>query len=1043
VDIIKFSIQKPVTIVVLSLLILLFGFLALDKLPYRLTPNVVQPQISVKTLWQGASPYEVEREIIQKQEEMLKSTPNLEEYLSTSADNYGEVTLTFAIGTNMNQAMLDVSNKLAQVDRYPQNVDKPILSSSGANASPVVWLGFVTLEDNTKDIDTYKTYLDNEISEQFERLNGVAALFETGGRVEEVHISLDMQKLASYKLTIDQVVAKIEVENSDISAGSVDISRRSYRVRTTAAFKTKASLENLTIIDSGQGEVKLRDIAIIEKTYAKKYKTIFQMRPDLEVPQKAVVIGIRPESNTNIVDLTDRIEVLYNKLNAGVLKEQGLEIKWLHDKRDYIKDAISLVQNNILIGAILATIILLLFLRSIVATTVVAFAIPISIIATFIILFALERSLNTISLAGISFAVGMLLDSAIVVLENIDRHRKMGKGFFESAYEGTSEVWGALIASALTTIAVFVPVIFLEDEAGQLFKDIALAVTAAITFSLFVSISLIPMFWKQLMNFKATHKEHMTPGKPSLLVRFGFSISHFLMAIVSWSLKHTRNQLIVITSLILFSIGSIYTLFPKMEYLPQGNQNFIMNLLIPPPGLSYEEGKGIGETLLTGLKPHFGTPEDDSAGIARMFYVAAGDFILSGAVASDPERVKELLPLLRQNVNQFPGIYGISMQSSIFSRGIGKGRSIDIDISGHSIEALAKSGGELFGRIKEIIPGAQIRPQPSIELLYPEVRIVPNRSTLTQLGLNSTQLGFYSDVILDGRKISEYKEEGKYAIDILLKSLHQVDTPETLLERQIATPSGELVPLSMLASLQHSYGISSIRHYDGKRTITLQVTPPLTMTLEEAMETIDQNILQGFSQNGVALTLSGEASKLTQTIGNMQFNLIVALIIIYLLLSALFSNFIYPLVILFTVPLATAGGFIGLWLTNKFVATQPLDVLTMLGFIILIGIVVNNAILIVHQALNHIKKESMEYKEAILASTRSRLRPIFMSSLTSVFGMLPLVLMPGSGSEFYRGLGSVITGGLAFSTLFTIFLTPVLLYMVMRLLHTLKSLGKK
>jgi HAE1 family hydrophobic/amphiphilic exporter-1 len=1035
---IDLSIKKPVGVVVGVVLILMFGFVALTQLPYKLTPNVVQPEIGVTTLWPGATPSEVERDIIDKQEEHLKSTPNLVAYEATASDNMAEITLTFEVGTDMNKALLEVSNKLSQVDRYPENVEKPVIASAGANASPVIWMGFVANEGNDRDIDTYKTYLENEVKEQLERVKGVASIFIPGGTSEQMHIKLSPDRLAAYGLTIEQVAAAVQAENRDTSAGTVDIDRRTYRVRTTARFTSPEQLEQMILFHDGTRTVRLGDVATVAKGYEKVKANILVATKQQGI-NKALIYGIRVDPAANVVDTTNRVEAVVKHLNENVLPARDIRLEWFYDQRDYIQGAIDLVKQNIAVGGVLAVIILLLFLRSLSATAVVALAIPISIISTFIVLSAMDRSLNTISLAGISFAVGMLLDSAIVVLENIDRHRKMGKRFFQAAHDGAMEVWGALIASALTTIAVFLPVIFLESEAGQLFKDIAIAVTAAITFSLFVSISVIPMFWTQLMKF--TSKEHKLTDEElaakqqheSLLVTFGRGINNLIMAGVRWSLKRRINQLLTVVSLGSAAVVIVWLLFPKMEYLPQGNQNLVLNILIPPPGLSEAESKAVGQGLYDYMKPHYGEEVDGVPPIKRSFFVSSGDFIIQGMISDHEQRAAEYIPFMMPAVNSFPGIFGITLQRGVFEQGIGEGRNIDIDISGEDMTALANIGGMLFGTISKQMPGAQVRPVPSIEVLFPEARLLPDRNALASVGMNSSGFGFSADVLLDGRKISEYVEEGKKSIDMILKSDDEaVDSPEALYRTQVATPNAGLVPMSELSRLVHTTGITKIRHVGGKRTITLQVTPPMTMTLEEAVETLEGGILSGMREKGMfkgaEVKLAGKADKLAQTVGSMKWNLLFALAIVYLLMSALFGNFIYPLVIMFTVPMAAAGGFIGLSLTNAFVAPQPLDILTMLGFIILIGIVVNNAILIVHQSLNNVRYHEMEHKEAIIEATYSRLRPIFMSSMTSIFGMLPLVLVPGPGSEFYRGLGSVITGGLAFSMIFTLFVTPALMY---------------
>lgn len=1024
---IRFSLLRPVVITVGVILILIFGFIAQERLPRQLTPNVIQPEIAINTLWPGASPKEIERDIIQEQELVLKNTPGLEKYESKSQDNIGTLTLTFDLGTDIDKAMLDVSNKLNEVDTYPENVEKPVIKATGETASPVIWTMLQTLEGNPIDIDHYKTYLENEVREHYERIPGVAELMMRSGTEDEMQVILNMEKMAAYGLSMDKIISIIQRNNVDISAGSMDLDRRSYRIRTTSQYKGPQDIESLVLVSNGKQEVHLRDIADVRYGYAKK--TAISLVDGI----KGLIIGVKPENDANIVKLTDDVEAMVNKLNETQLKKMGLTIRWLNDKRDYIQGAIDLVQQNILVGGILAIIVLLIFLRAISSTTVIALAIPISIIATFIILDLLGRSLNTISLAGISFSVGMLVDSAIVVLENIDRHKKMGKKFFDAAYEGTTEVWGALIASALTTIAVFLPIIFLQNEAGQLFKDIAIAVTAAVSFSLFVSISVIPMLWNQLMKFSA-HETHQHKEKVSFIVSLGHTINDKIMYYVHWTLKSKAHQLTTVLLLVLFSAFSSWILFPKMEYLPEGNRNLVFSIMIPPPGLSYQEGKEIGESIYTKLEKYTKSDVDGYPQVERLFYVSGGDFMIFGVLTVDPTRAAELIPVLKKVANSYPGIFGISVQAGVFERGLGKGRTVDIDISGESIEEIASAGGQLFGIVQQTIKGAQIKPEPSIELLFPEVKIIPERERLNAVGLDARALGIIADVLMDGRKISEFKVDGKKKIDLILKAdQKEINSPEDLYHALVATPTGDLVTFDSLSSLERSTSISVIRHLGGKRTITLQVTPPKDLTVQEAIEIIQEKVLPQVKNPNLKIELTGTADRLLETISSMKWNLTLAVVITYLLMAALFGNFFYPLIIMITLPLAAAGGFIGLALTNTFIAAQALDILTMLGFIILIGIVVNNAILIVHQSLNLVRNHAMEHKEAIIEATHSRLRPIFMSTLTSLFGMLPLILAPGPGSEFYRGLGSVITGGLAFSTLFTLFVIPALLLFAIKM----------
>ena len=1033
-DLIKFSIKNPVTIIVSVLIVVMFGFLSLDKLPYQLTPNVTKPEIKITTMWGGATPYEIEREIIEEQENVLKSLNNLVEYESSSKDNYGEITLTFKLGTDIQKALLDVSNKLNEVSSYPVNVDKPMIKT--ASASPIIWCMLQTKDDNPRHIDEYKTFFDDELKAHIERVDGVADMMTGGGREKQMHIILDTKKLASYSLNIDQVIKTLQSENVDISAGTQDISRRSYRVRTVSKFNKPEDIEDILIYSDRQTRIKLNDIAKVEFGYQDASSVAMFLGKD------GIFFGVQPSGDANIVALTNEVENVVNRLNKDVLDQKGLKIKWIYDQRPYIVGAVDLVQQNIMIGGVLAVFVLILFLRSISPTAVVAVAIPISVVGTFIVLDMMGRSLNTISLAGISFAVGMLVDSAIVVLENIDRHRKMGKSISEAAYVGTSEVWGALIASASTTMAVFLPIIFLQDEAGQLFKDIAIAVVASVTFSLFVSISVIPMLWKKFAG--VSNKGVKDSSK---ITRFGDKIVDSFMVIVEWSLQSFKTKIMMITVLTILSFSTIYSLFPKMDYLPQGNKNLIFNILIPPPGLSYEQRYEMGDYLMNKMKPYVNNDVDGYPAISRLFYVSFGDFIIFGGTSAHEDRAAELIPLFRPIINTMPGVFGVSLQSGVFEQGIGKGKVVNVDISGEKIEDIASIGAQLFMATNGAVKGAQVRPVPSIELLYPEVRIIPNRDALKAVGMSSADLGVVVDVLMNGRKIGDFEQDGKKKIDMNIKAdATQIQTPQDILNAQIALPDGTLTQVSSLASTINTTGISEIRHFKGKRTITLQVTPPPNMTIQETMEVLT-GVIDGMKAKGltnnVTIGLSGTADKLSETIGMLAQNFILAIIIIYLLMSALFGNFIYPIVIMFTVPLATAGGFVGLKLTNMFLAPQPLDVLTMLGFIILVGIVVNSAILIVHQSLNLIHKEGMPHKEAVLEATRTRIKPIYMSALTSIFGMLPLVLVPGPGSEFYRGLGSVITGGLVLSTFLTIFVTPALLMFFIKAIEVTKRTKNK
>ncbi|GMV99541.1 MAG: acriflavine resistance protein B [Candidatus Hydrogenedentota bacterium] len=1025
-NIIQFSIEKPVTVIVGVLFVVMFGILALLKIPYQLSPNVEEPVISVRTVWPGATPYEIERDIIEEQEKVLKGVPGLYEMESQSSNGNGQITLRFRIGSDVNEALLRVSNKLDEVPSYPENVDKPVINASGAESSPVVWVVLKTLEGNDRDIYTYRTFLENEVRQYFDRIPGVADLMINGGSESQMHVMVNPERLAAYGLTIEQVIQALRSENANVSAGLLGVGRRDYRIRTVAEYRSTEDILNVVVHADGMREVTVGDVATVEFGFAKLEI------PTLNKGDKGLTFGVKPEPNTNVLELTDHVEQVVHELNAGLLKENGVYFDWVNDQRPYIRGAIALLKENIAIGGFLAVIVLLLFLRKIAPTVVIFVAIPISVIGTFIFMSALGSTLNVVSLAGIAFAVGMLVDNAIVVLENIDRHKHMGKTAAKAAYDGTAEVWGAVLASSLTNIAVFLPVIFLEEEAGQLFRDIALAVACSMSLSLIVSITVVPMLANRLYGMGRDIGFDEGASTRGILGLIGAGFSKVTMTVLGVILRNRVTQLATIVLLTSSAVGATYALMPKMEYLPQGNRDLIMNIIVPPPGLSFDERMAIGKKLMDFFEPYYEPGYEGYPGIRNTFFSGRDQTIVLGIVSADQMRTPELLPLCRKAIATIPGVFGVSNQASIFSRGIGRGRTIDVNLSGNDIDQLVADAKSMFGMAMQSMPGTQIRPQPSLELAFPESIFVPDRERLRAVGMTAQQLGTGIDVLMDGRDIGDFKQEGDKKIDLVVKVADtQIETPEQLNNALLATPKGGTVPVSSLANMVESAGLTEIRHLERNRTITLQVTPPYEITLQEAMETFTGTIVPEMKSKGmlegVVVELSGNADKLTDTRKALQWNFVVAALICYLLMSALLSNFVYPLIIMLTVPLASAGGFIGLRLLNVLIVPQQLDILTMLGFIILVGVVVNNPILIVYQALNLVRFEGMDHKAAVMESTRTRLRPIYMSATTSIIGLLPLVLWPGPGSELYRGLGSVMLGGMALSTVFTVFLIPPLL----------------
>ena len=1023
-NLIETSIKNPVTVAVGVIFLVIFGVISFFRIPVQLTPDVETLRVTVSTFWRGASPFEMESEVVNEQEDELRGIAGLVRLDSESSESSSEVILEFAPGADIDSKVVKVSNRLDQVREYPDEVERPVITTVDPRANAMAWFILKPLADNPADINLYYDFADEVIRTRLERVPGVGASNVFGGRERRIEVLFDSVALAQRNITIAELAASIDRENENFSAGSFNEGKRQYLVRTVGEYRTMEDIGNIAVTTGPSGiPVYLRDIATVRLGYEDPGYTVRQNG------EPSIAVNVLRESGANSIEVKDAVFAAVEELNAGVLKDNGLHLRNVYEETGYIKNAIRLVRNNLIIGGVLAVTVLLLFLRSASSTMIVAIAIPSSVIGTFMVFEALGRTINVVSLAGMSFAVGMVIDNSIVVLENVYRHMQMGKSRLEAAYEGTTEVWGAVLASTLTTAAVFIPIIFIEEQTGQLFRDIAIAISVSVILSLLVSVTVIPSASSKYLSAKGARSLEGLDIM-SRLLGLAQRVSGFINRFTERIMTSVRKRVILVASFTLLSIVLIIAVFPRTEYLPTGNRNLFFGILVPPPGYNVDEYTAIGEQIEADLAPYIKGESADGRDLPRIknfFYVARGKQIFMGAVAEDRKELKELFPVLQQTVSRIPGTFGVIIQPSIFNSNIGEGRSIDVHVSGDDLDEILKTARSVFFMSMESIPGAQVRPVPSLDLGNPELRIITNREATSRVGITNSELGFAVRSLIDGVGASEFNLEGQ-EVDIVLRAQQDFSEKTQDIENiMITSPSGRVITLGALARISLESGPEQINHHERQRVITIQITPPEEVTLEEAIETINENIISVLEKSGGAgertnFILAGTADKLATAKDALQWNFLLAVVISFLLMAALFGSFLHPLVILVTVPFASLGGFLGLFALNLF-TYQPLDILTMLGFVILIGIVINNAILIVHQALNNIRA-GMEQQMAIRESVKVRIRPIFMSTLTSVFGMLPLVLAPGEGSELYKGLGSVVVGGLVLSTAFTLFLIP-------------------
>ncbi len=1019
---IQWAINRPVTISVGVILVVLFGVLSVFGLPIQLTPDVTVPTLTVATTWPGATPTEVEAEIIEDQEEALKSLPGLVSMKSEARQGQANITLELEVGSSLEEALVRVTNLLSQVPDYPETARQPVVSTASSTGPPLAVL--VIQRPDGGAVSQYGTFVDEVIVPRLERIRGVASIRLVAGREQEVHVDFDPTALAARGLTVGQLARAVQGELRDISGGDIPLGKRRYIVRTELTPDDPRRLEETVLTTGPDGTpVRLGDVATVT--------------PGLRKPSAVGMVNGSPsmalllfrEAGFNVLEVTREIYAVTERLQTRYLAPEGLEMRIVSDQVGYIEGALALVEQNLLIGALLAIVVLLLFLRSVSASVVVAVSIPVSVIGTALGMSLFGRTINLVSLAGMAFAVGMVVDNSIVVLEAIDTWRDK-KSVKQAALTGTREVWGAILASTLTTAAVFVPIIGWQDEVGELLRDVAVAISTAVMVSLVVSVLVIPSFSAKLLRRRKGAQSDDEVQVTGVRARIGGQV-HWI----------ARSPLRAFVVAVLGLGGAAWlglSMLPSLEYLPTGNRNVVFGVVLPPPGYSVEEMESIGQTIQDQLVQHTGVEKDGKPSLNRSFFVGQPDNAFMGAVSDDPTRMKEVVAMVRAAQASVPGVFAFANQASLFGRNLGGGRAIEIDLLSSDQIGTIQFGQRLMGALREALPGAQVRPIPGLDFGAPEFRVVPRRAQAARFGLTGPDLGLLVDAYVDGAIIGEYGVAGEPKRDVLLRAKGvAIDDPEALATAPVPTPTGRVVPLSQVASIDETLGPTVIQHIERRRALTMQVSPPDDIALEDAIakvrnEVVGPLIEQGAAPDDMAVEYSGSAGNLDRAKRQFAEALALALLISFLLLAALFEDFLAPLAILVSVPLAGAGGVVTLRLVDKWLGAQPLDMMTALGFIILIGVVVNNAILVVDGALTRMR-DGMVLADAVADAVRRRVRPIAMSALTSLAGLLPLVLFPGDGSELYRGVGAVVLGGLALSTALTLYLVPAVFTVLWRI----------
>ena len=1000
----RLALSNPVAVAVGCILLVIFGLLSLSRLPVQMTPNIDRPTITVSTGWRAAAPAEVESEILEPQENLLRDVPGLQRMTSTASQGRASITLEFDVNADLNRSLIEVINRLNQVQRLPVDAGEPVVRvGTDQFGDTIAWFAIRPVEGNMRPIIEYQDFVNEVIRERLERIPGVSSANPRGGRPFEIRISFDPYRAAAIGVDLTRIGQRLG-QNADVSAGFQEVGRRQFTLRFAGQYSI-ADLDNL-VLDWREGRpVFLGDVATVERVMRDSSGVMTQNGGP------SISMNVIAEPGVNVLEVMAELQATVEELRTTHLEPAGLSIVQVSDDTIYIRQSIAMVATNLLLGMGLAIVVLWWFFRKMRATLMVALAIPLCLCFAFLVLDGAGRTLNVISLAGLAFAVGMVLDAAIVVLENIVRQREMGRAPLEAADRGTGQVYGALLASTATTVAIFVPVIFLQDEAGQLFADLAVVISAAIICSLLVALIVLPTASYRLL------------GDATLVDRKANWWQKATGVIMNLT-DTPRRRWGWISSLTVVPILVGALLLPPADYLPEGQRNFIFGFIQTPSGMGPDTAERelvnvVNERLMPFLEG------ERQPQIRNSFVGFFGSGAFFGIRADNDQEVDQLVDIVNNEILAgFPDTFGRANRQPIFG---GRGsRRIDVDLQAADFEDLLEAGQLGFGLIQRVLPGATVRPVPGLELAEPELRLVPDDRRIAELGWTRSDVATLIRALGSGAFLGDYFD-GDRRLDVVLRGERWL-TPEELMGMPLHTPSGRIATLGELTRLELTAGPNQIRRVDRRRTLSLQVTPPSGMPMETAIETlrseVEPQLRAALPTDGV-ITYRGTAEALGETLRNLGGSFILAIVILYLLISALFRSFRDSILVLMTIPMATVGGIVALRITGA-ITGQAMDMLTMIGFVILLGLVVNNAILLVYRARDG-ERDGLGRREAVETAVRLRLRPILMSTFTSLFGMMPLLLLPGAGTELYRGLAAVIVGGMALSTLFTLILLPSLL----------------
>ncbi|WLR50627.1 efflux RND transporter permease subunit [Bacillus tianshenii] len=997
------SVKRPVGVIMIVLAVIALGLVSLRDLAVDLYPDVDFPIAVVATSYPGAAPEEVEKLISKPVESSVSAIEGVETVQSRSQPNSSLVILQFSTGTDLDNALIEVREKVDQVKgALPEDANDPSVLRFDPQQIPVMYMGLTG--DKPEKL---QLIAENQVQPYLERAEGVASVSIDGGKTREIQVELDSGKLAQYRLTSSQIVQAIGAENVSTSAGVISKGSQELQIRVEGEFESVDDIRDAIIPLPQGGEIKLEEVATIIDTY-KDVQTISKVNGE-----ESIVLSALKQSDGNTIEVADALLEAMDEINEDL--PEGVELSVVFDTSTFIRDSIKSVTTNMIVGGALAVFVLFLFLRSIRATLVVGMSIPIAIIATFTLMYFTGETVNILTMGGLALGIGMMVDSSIVILENVFSYRQDGASIKEAAMKGASELASAVIASTTTSLVVFLPIVFVDGIASELFTPLALTVSFSLIASLVVSLTLIPMLSSQLLR-KPIKAEKEQKG---WFVRIFGKINKVYERLLNWVLGHRKTTILVT---VLAVVGS-FAVAPQIgtEFIPASDQGQVQIDLETPSGSKIETTEAVAAQITQEMESY--------EKVIQTSYLSIATDVNTGLSASankgsfqillvDPEQremtTQQFVSEMKERVADIPGA---EITVSEMEAGLGTGDPISINLRGPEQEVLTEIGDQVVWLLEDI-KGVQ-NPESSASEGRPEINVTVNREIASKFGLTYQQIMSEVELAFNGKIATLYREGGdEFNVRVLLPE-EERSAISDLEQLKIRTQNGTMIPLSAVAELEQIKGPAQINRENQQRQV--QVTAGVEGRDLGSVTAEVKRALEGMNfPDGYDYQIGGQSEDMQESFQNLALALIFSIFLVYTVMAVQFESFVYPFIIMFSMPTMLVGVLVGL-----FVSGQPFSIPAFIGIIMLAGIVVNNAIVLVDY-INILRERGFDRAEAILKAGPSRLRPILMTVLTTVLGMVPLALGFGEGGESQIPLAVVIIFGLTTSTFFTLLLIPVM-----------------